>query len=333
MTIPLKVAIPLLILIPLVAWFSGTRKYDFMTPRVIPASELRPDFASPVDREIAELLRERPPEVAEVPAPELPVIDFGDLQISPTLDEYRAESELGAVALLDLARRLQNAGHIQRSVLAFERVLDSSPPGSSPQAEAVQALVNLKALLPMWNPDSNAAIPLEIHLNTARDPASLKGTITTLTELIIIGSGQLCRPSFHIHQSPLPEAPLPSLPVAVWMTVPEEDPEKPSLAVVTVAPRSDDELDARLTHGLYRLLVRRITAIGRLTPPPPLLQDEDPENAIVNQVTRLAWQEILSTPFQSLVAGPPSDALSTEATSAEEEAGEETAEEIEKIEP
>lgn len=324
MTIPFKVAIPLLILVPLVAWLVGIRKYDFMTPRVIPAHELRPDFASPLDQEVSALVKERQSPASPPEAPQLPKIEFGDLQISPGLDEYRSHAELGAPALFDLAQRLQNAGHVQRAVLAYERVQDSSPAGSSIQEKSERALVNLKATLPMWNPDPAAAVPVQIHLDTARPPESLTGTITTLTELVVIGSGNQCQPTFHIRSSPVPSTPLPALPVAVWMTVPGEDPEKPSLAVVTVTPRTDSELDGRLTHGLYRLLVRRITSVGNLTPPPPLLQGEDPENALINKVTRLAWKEILSTPFQSLVAGPPSEALADGAGSEAEPVGSET---------
>ena len=315
-TIPFKVAIPLLILVPLVAWLIGIRKYDFMTPRFIPAHELRPEFASPPDQEVSALLKGHRSKLStQQPTretPQLSHIEFGDLQASPGLDDYRDQAHLGALALFDLAQRLQNAGHVQRAVLAYERVLDSSPTGSSIQEKSENALVNLKTALPMWNPDSTAAVPLQIHLNTARDPESLTGTITTLTELIVIGSGNQCQPAFHIHSSPTPSAPLSSVPVAAWMTVPEEDPDKPSLAVVTVTPQTDSELDSHLTHGLYRLIVRRITSIGNLTPPPPLLQGEDPENALINKVTRLAWKEILSTPFQSLEAGPPSEILSEE---------------------
>ena len=61
MTVPLKFAIPLLFIIPLVMWFSGARKYDFMTPRAIPANELRPDFATPVEIELAKREQGRGP--------------------------------------------------------------------------------------------------------------------------------------------------------------------------------------------------------------------------------------------------------------------------------
>ena len=326
MTVPLKFAIPLLFIIPLVVWFSGIRKYDFVNPRVIPANELRPAFASPVEIQIAGIDNGTSATTPAEEAPELPEIDPGDFQTAPGLDEYQSDALLGAATMLKLAQKLQSAGQVQRAVLALERVLDSTPSGGTASAEAEKALVNLKATLPLWNSDPEAAVPLEIHLDTARSSDSLSGAITTLSELIKVGSGNQCQPTFQIHLSEPPNQPLPSLPVAIWLTVPGEDPEKPSLAVVTLAPKSDEDLDSRLTHGLYRLLARRIKSIAQLTTLPPLLQGEDPENAVVNKVTRLAWKQILATPFQSLEAGPPTETPSDE-PSPSVESGEDTAEE------
>lgn len=316
--IPLKVVIPLLLLVPLTVWFMGVRKYNFMEARDIPENELRPEFASPVERRIADLLATPEIEEPQEEEPVMPEINVGDFQISPGLEEYRADSEFGAPALLNLGQRLQAAGQVQRALLAYERVLDSSPTGTSTQQEAEAALANLKEVIPMWNPDPTASVALQIHLDTARTPESLAGTITTLTELIRVSSGSQSQPKFRIISSPKPSHKLPSLPVAIWLTIPGEDPEKPSLAIATVTPKSDEELDSSLTHGVYRLLSKRIELIAQLTPPPALLQGEDPENAIVNKITRLAWKQILSTPFQSLEAGPPSDFVE-EAANAETE--------------
>lgn len=315
--VPLKVVIPLLLLIPLTVWFIGTRKYNFMEARNIPENELRPEFASPVNHGIVDLLNSPQEPSPKEDAPTMPVIAVGDFQTSPALNEYQAESELGALALMNLAQRLQAAGQVQRALLAYERVLDSTPTGTSTQLEAETALADLKEIIPIWNPDPEAAIPLQLHLNTARTPESLTGTITTLTELIRVGSGNQAQPEFRITSSPLPNQQLPSLPLAIWLTIPGEDPEKPSLAIVTVTPQSDEELDSSLTHGVYRLLSKRIESIALLTPPPVLLQGEDPENAIVNKITRLAWQQILATPFQSLEAGPPSELPTEEPSSPE----------------
>ena len=313
--VPLKFALPLLFIIPLVVWFSGIRKYDFITARDIPASELRPAFASPVDREIAGMATAGAASTTGEDEPELPEIDPGDFQTAPGLDEYLSDAELGAAALFQLAQKLQNAGQVQRAALAFERILDSTPPGGSTRAEAVEALAPLKAGLPLWNSDPQASVPLQIHLDTVRPPESLSGAIATLSELVMVGSGNQSLPSFQIHPSDPPSELLPSSPVAMWLTVPSEDPEIPSLAVVTLIPESDEDLDARLTYGLYQLLARRITSIAQLTALPPLQQDEDAENAVVNKVTRLAWKQILATPFQSLESGPPSEVPSEESAS------------------
>lgn len=294
-----------------------------MTPRSVSASELRPEFASPVDREIIDSLTSRTDEPPDTDAPSLPQIEFGSIGTSPGLDEYLADSQQGAQALLDLAIRLQNAGHIQRAVLAYERILDSTPAGGSPRLEAEETLANLKISLPIWNADSESAIPLEINLSTARAPETLQPALTALTELITIGSGNLCQPKFQIIPSSPPTQNLPSYPIAIWLTVPGEEPDKPSLAVITIAPQSDEEVTQKLTRGIFTLLKRRIESIGNLSTPLPLSEGEDAESALVNRITRLAWKQILETPFQSLQEGPPTgnttDEEETPATPEDEE--------------
>ncbi|WP_200391500.1 hypothetical protein [Roseibacillus ishigakijimensis] len=292
---------------PLLTWFWGVRKYDFMTPRTIPVRELRPDFASPVNREIVEAVTPYSLHPQEGKTPEIPEIPLGDLNASPQLDEYREQASLGAPSLLQLADRLQYEGRIQRAVLAYERVIDSTPSGGSAQEEATEALANLKESLPPWNGDLSASEPLQINLATARPPESLQHGITTLSSLVSVASGNLASARFEITQLPPPPASLPSLPVAMWLTVPGEEAAKPSLSVITIIPAEDEDLASELTHGLYRLIGRRLETIAQLTLPPPLLKGDEPENAIVNKLTRLAWQQILETPFQSLEAGPPTE--------------------------
>lgn len=297
--IPLKFAIPLLILVPLVLWFVGTSKYDFMVARAIPESELRPAFASPVNGDLVSSLRpvdERPP--APEPAP-IPDLDPGDFLVSPSLSEYRAYAEDGTPALLKLAQKLQNDGHIQRAVLAYERVIDSTPPISLEREAAEEALTSLKVSLPRWNVDPAAAIPLTMSLVSARSEESLQASLAALSELMATSSGGLCQPSFVLQPAPEPQVELPSLPVAVWLTVEGEDPEVPSLPVVTIAPSSDEELDGALNLALYRLLVRRVKESRILTPLSPIAEGEDPETALVSKITRLTWQRLLKTPIQS----------------------------------
>lgn len=303
MFVPLKFVFPLLLLVPLAVWFAGTRKYDFMTPRDIPDAELRPAFASPVNRELADSLKPPPPEPEPDPIVE---IDPGNLFQAPVLAQYLSESSKGPAALLQLASKLQNEGRIQRAVLAYERILDSTPVGGQERVQAEEALASLKTSLPLWNADSEKSLPLTIHLVTARSRESLQPSITALSELITVSSGNLCEPVFQVQEAPLPAAPLPALPIALWLTVEGEDPENPSLTVLTIAPESEEALDSRLTHALYRLIRRRLKNDAEITEPPTLLLDDDPEVAIVTKITRLTWQKLLRTPFQSLpVEEPP----------------------------
>jgi hypothetical protein len=273
-----------------------------MTPRSVPASELRPAFASPVNHELAEALKSR-----SEPLPErepIPVIELepGDLLSPPTLDQYRAASEKGPAALLRLASDFQNEGRIQRAVLAYERILDSTPPGGQERVQAEEAIASLKTSLPPWNTDAEDALPLTIHFGTARSAESFQGPITALSSLITLSSGNLCRPDFQIHPGPAPEKNLPALPVAMWLTVEGEEPQNPALAVLTIAPESEAQLDSRLTHALYRLISRRLKNDPELTAPPALLISDDPEKALVVKVTRLTWQKLLTSPFQAIPA-------------------------------
>ena len=331
MIVPYKFAISLLILVPLTLWFVGTCKYDFMTPQDIPANELRPGFASPVNPEIADAVTS-PARLSKRPEqPAIPEIDPGDFQISPGLDEYQTFAHLGAPSLLQLAQKLQNAGQVQRAVLAYERVLDSTASGGSSQEKAQASITTLKTSLPRWNPDPQAAKPLRINLSTARDADSLLGTITTLTELIAASSGNQAQPEFVILKSDSPTLALPALPIALWLTISGEDPEIPSLTVVTITPPDDSTLNDITTHALYRLVSRRLESIGGFTLPPEFEEGENPENALVNKVTRLGWKRILATPFQSLEAGPPPSSLRSEELTTEEE--DEEVSSPEKIQP
>lgn len=284
-----------------------------MTPREIPLSELRPAFASPVNRELADSLK-RPEEKA--PEPEaIEEIDPGNLFTPPVLDQYFADASKGPAALLKLAEKLQNEGRIQRAVLAYERILDSTLAGGQERVQAEEALTSLKTNLPPWNSDPEAALPLTIHLVTARSAESLAGSIAALSELIQVSSGNFCRPIFDIQEAPIPSEPLPSLPIALWLTVEGEDPEKPSLTVLSIAPKTEEDVDSRLAHALYRLISRRLKNDSELTEPPALLIADDPEKAIVTKITRLTWKRLLSTPFQALpVEGFPT----TSPTTAEE---------------
>lgn len=280
-------------------WFLGTRKYDFMAARAIPEGELRPDFASPVNGDLVSSLRlieERPPAPAPAPIPDL---DPGDFQVSPSLAEYRAYAEDGTPALLKLAQKLQNDGHIQRAVLAYERIIDSTPPNSLERAPAEEALASLKVSLPRWNVDPAAAIPLTLSLVSARSEESLQPSLAAISELLTTSSGGLCQLSIVLQSAPEPTVELPSLPAALWLTVEGEDPEVPSLPVVTIAPASDAELDEALNLALYRLIARRIKESRSLTPLPAIVEGENPETALVSKITRLSWQRLLKTPIQS----------------------------------
>ena len=303
-SIPYKYAIPILVIIPISVWIIGTHKYDFMTPKEIPANKLRPDFASPVNREIADSVTARHPPLSEPETPPLPKIEMGNLQTSPDLDEYLLDSESGSAALLHLATRLLQAGQVQRAILAYERILDSTPHESTHRTEAETSLQNLKPSLPLWNPDPSAALPLTINLSTARDPESLSQSLLTLTKLIRAGSGNLCQPKFQINSAPKPTVELPSLPIALWLTIPGEDAEKPSLAIVSVSPQSKDDLEDALIRALFQMLQSRIQTIGNLTTPIFPNNNPSPQNALLNRITRLAWKQVLQTPFQSLEKGP-----------------------------
>ncbi len=304
MIIPLKIALPLLVVIPLAIWFAGISKYDFLTPREIPANELRPKFASPVNRDIIDSLRVNSEPEPPLPPP-LPEILPGDLAVSPALDAYLKDAPTGAPSLLQLATTLENRGQIQRAFLAYERIIDSTPAQTSFYEHAEGVISSLKTNLPVWNPDPSAAIPISVHIATARPAESFSSSLTILSELIAISSGGICLPHFEVAVSPQPLTPLPSLPAAVWFNIAGEDEKNPSLSVVTIAPKTDSEFEDKLLRAVYQLVSRRLEAIDQLNPLPPLNPEDSAQEALVNRVTRLAWREVAGTPFHSLEAQSP----------------------------
>jgi len=305
--VPKKIAIPLLILFPIVIWILGTRKYNFMEPKPLSAEEIRPDFAAPPNRELVKSLSPFGDPPPEVPTPTIPRIELGDNFVSPSLSEYQADSHLGAPSLLQLGEELLAKEDQVRALLAYERILDSTPTGGKGATQAETAITKIKTKLPPWNPDPATRLALQVHLSSARDPSEFEAIASVITEISNSSSGHLCETQCVVETSPAPSQELPSLPIAIWITVPGEDPGKPSLSAVTIVPGPDENLDEKILQGLYRLLTTRAKMVGGLTPPSPLLRGEKATDSILFRITRLTWEKILNSPFQSLEQGPPSD--------------------------
>ncbi|MEM9080337.1 MAG: hypothetical protein AAGC74_06555 [Verrucomicrobiota bacterium] len=299
MRVPLFIAIPLLFIVPVLVWLLSTRGYDFMTPRELSEAELRPTFASPADPElVAALETKTAPTPPEPSAPPLPRIPLGDLEKAPAIDEYRMESAIGAQALLVLANELLDEKQPQRALLAFERIIDSTPPGGPERHEANLALPSLIAELPPWNDDSTKRTPITLNCSTSRPEEELLPAIRSLRAFLQHASSQLCDIEFTLIPAPEPEAPLSSFPIAVWLTIPGEDPDQPALPVKTFNPSPDAGIALPLAKTIYHLLSTRVRNIPDLTPLPPIPEETEINKLFLTTITRLTWQTLLTTPFQ-----------------------------------
>ncbi|MDP0489633.1 MAG: hypothetical protein Q7Q71_01115 [Verrucomicrobiota bacterium JB023] len=300
--VPYKVAIPLIILLPILVWLLGTRQYDFVTPPPTPSGETEmPAFAAPVSPEVLASLNRRP--VTEIPPepepPRIPTIEPGDFMVSPGIDEYRDAADKGPAALLALAKTLLEQGQPLRALLAFERIIDSTPPGGPERLEAAPQLPALRDQLPPWNADPTAARQFILHLRTARSPEEMESHLTKTREMLTISSGHQVDLQIDLQPTPAPLAPVDSLPVTFWISVAGEDVRIPSLPISTFSGVEEEEFETNLIRALYEQLALRLRNLPELTPPPPFPEEGDPALHFSQAFTLLIWDQILKTPFQN----------------------------------
>lgn len=292
MRVPIPVVILLCFCVVGGVWWNGTRKHDFLSaPSEIQLALIREKAGDgkhakehPSDVSMAPQTAEaiKPIRVSPTPQPK---------DDSPQLAEYRNQAVNDPALLLEMARQLETQGKLQRSLLAWERLLDSAKPDEARTAEALQAIKRLRPALPEWNIDPAKTITITLHAGTGKTTAEI---LTPVLEGIArdlgpASSGILKIIPIVTAGRDIPKSRGPA-PIALWFSGLGVEPRSTEVFAFTSGPPE------MLRDDVLKILLRVIRShLGRtasLTVPEAASTDENPLDSIHSRITRLGWLEL-----------------------------------------
>lgn len=305
--VPVRIPIPLAIvlLLALIAgiWWKETRHFDFMTPptpeklaEIKKKTELslaappKVDDAIIVKGTLNPDLIQKPIEPSLPVEPPKPAIDPGNLSTSPTLDLYADQAFKGAVYMVELASYLETEGHLLRSHLAWERVLDSTKPEEEQLTAAVNALKRLQPSIAKWNNDPAKSTTIVIQAGTGKKiTKKLKPILEQAAKNIETASSGLLKVKTNITVGKGQTLNQGATPVAIWFSGDIKD--APATEVLSFTAEDNDNLDLLTSQTLYSVL-RSYFARTTLTPPPQAPENEPFLETLQKRVTRLTWERL-----------------------------------------
>ena len=161
-----RIPLPVVIVIALLAvagfWWLRTKEMDFLTPKgttkPLPEFMTNPPDEDPTPNPVlsAQVTNTHTPP----PSPDKPQLEFGDLESSPGLAEYSEHASKGADYLIRLATELEVQGQWERSLLAWERVIDSCHPSLPERKAAGDAIVRIRPTPIISSHEHRATTPL-----------------------------------------------------------------------------------------------------------------------------------------------------------------------------
>ncbi|MFK7909552.1 MAG: hypothetical protein AB8F34_03020 [Akkermansiaceae bacterium] len=310
MRIPLPIAILSCVIVLSIVWFVGTRDKDFISPPtpedMVKISEKwqesRPNIPPPkpinaallADAALGTPLTPSIPE--QVKVENLPV---GNLLHSPALSEYGAYGDKGTDAMIRLATLLETKGELQRALLAWERVIDTSNPGDEERALAVTAIKRLKPALPPWNPDPAAEISITLRSGaTLREKDILIDAMKQAAEAINEASGFILKVETEASIGKARGKRTPRIPVAIWFSRKIEGKdtaaETPPISFMA-DPQQKEMMVAQIEAGIYALIRAHLASSTNFSPLPEYPSGAKPDELIHLHVTRLMWREFVTS--------------------------------------
>ena len=181
------------------------------------------------------------PEVRPITGTEL-----GDLEAAPGLNAYREFAQNNpAERLLQLSSVLRTMGQFQRSLLALERIIDTTESSPVELQEAGQGIGALEPSLPPWNIDSAGAYNLTLNVGTAGDASpELKIAALDIATMINRHSGNLIDLSPKIIRGES-EKIIPNSPITLWISA-TPDPRNSTPVLSVKPPETPDQLADKL---------------------------------------------------------------------------------------
>ncbi len=300
MRVPIPAVILLIIAVVGGMWWQGTRNKDFLTPptpRELEEVRTRVESSFPQTAMVDDAISE-PPRPIEPPKPPVeepppkPEIDLGDVSTPPTLTQYGERTPQGAPQLMELAEALEEKGHFQRALLAWERVLDLTKPDENQASAAVAAIRKLRPTLPDWNTDPAKTIAIKLHAGTgkkmaktltpileqaARDIEKASAGMLKVTTEVTAGKSNAKGPT----------------PVAIWLAGPSK--KSTSTEVMSFTVESPEALPAEVMKTLFQLVRSFLSQTTSYTVPAALAERESPQEAMTFRITRLCWNEFATS--------------------------------------
>jgi hypothetical protein len=295
MRIPLFFIIPIAVVTVALIWWGGTRHMDFLTPpSEAQLEKIRAEALAslPVSRSENDAISVKTPIPGRDPALsqpiELDLEDLGDIKSPPVLDTYSDRAPEGAEKLIALGQALEREGAFQRALLAYERVLDLSPPDTGHIQSALTAIHRLRPTLPRWNDDKGTALPVTIHVGTGEKFADvLPEILGQITADLEHASSGLIDFSFDLHIGRSIRTTDAPTPVALWITGAGEN--APSTDVLSFTTDDPKALNNDMLKIIFNLIRSHLTKSASYNPAPEAM--DDPMTALGSNITRLLWKE------------------------------------------
>ena len=304
MRIPLILSILLAIAVPVVVWWLGVRDMDFLTPPTEPQlAAIRQQTAAALPREVIPAVAPEPPAPPVIPAPipekkPEPAVEIGDLNPNPGLNTYAELAPKGARHLIELASLLETAGELPRTLLAWERVLDSTTPEPAQATAAIAAIQRLRPALPAVKGNPAKAIPVVIHASTGtKFEGPVKTNLEQAAHSLEHAACGILKVTTQVTINRKSNSKNTNTTVAIWLTGPAE--KSPATETLSFTVAKPDTLQTDLLHRLFRLTGNRLQQTLAFPAVTPASDDESALHALEFHFTRLHWEKFgrsLNTP-------------------------------------
>lgn len=200
--------------------------------------------------------------------------------------------------MIKLATFLENKAEYQRSLLAWERVIDTTNPTPEQRKLAILAIQRLRNNLPPWNPDPKADIILTLHAGaTLKEKQTLISALETAAGIITKASGNILKVETKASFGKSSGIKTPRIPVAIWFshTISKKEDviaETPPISFM-INPKQPEALADQVAAAVYSLLRTHLSSETSFSPLPDYPTEAKPEAILNNHVTRLMWREFV----------------------------------------
>jgi len=289
--IPIPWVVVLALTVISLTWWRGVAGKDFLTPPGEPELEeirARVEAALPRAGKAIDAISV-PEQNRRAMAVAKPLVEIGDVASAPSLDEYSDRAANGAAYMIELATLLEARGEFQRTLLAWERVLDHTRADKSQRKAAIDAIRRLKPTLPDWNTGDSGKHAVILQAGTGKQLAIALGpALENLALDFEKASSGLLAVSSKVNAARDNLVTNGPVPVAFWWCGPEED--SPSTDVLSFTVATPDSLRDDALRTAYDLMRGHFRESETLVGPAPLPGEGDAMDAVQYQITRRHWR-------------------------------------------